>query len=1139
MPNFFLMNISDYFKLLNEQVDVEYKVAGEARKQGWDPEDRVDIPVAKNKAERCVNLVGAEAPEVIGTRIPERIHELEKQYGTGDFRIALIISYEVASEKYCKFESRVKALEAGMRLGIAFITLGTVSAPLEGFVELKLKKTNDNKEYIAIFFAGPIRAAGGTAAAVCVLIADYLRFKFGYARYDITREETDRYVYEIGDYNAMVTRLQYMPKEEEQRFLLKHIGVEISGDPTTDFDVSNGKGIERVDTDKIRGGMCLVLSEVAQKAGKLWRRISSWTDFGFNEWDWINEFLKLQKSLWSGSEKKEDDPKSVGPNWKFMFDAVAGRPIFAYPFRRGGFRLRYGRTRFMGHECIGFNPATMAVTNNFMAIGTQLKVERPGKGCTVTPCEVLDGPVVELKNGDVVRVDSFDEAKKIAQLVNKILFLGDMLVNVGAFREHGHKLIPGAYVPERWVLELARAVPEDKRSERINELINNPFSIIPGFDEAINLSKDFGVPLHPNYLFYYDIALSDLQKLSELLSPELPNSLKPVLNSLGVPHKVSGDKLVLSELDYNILFFTLKNLKSNPDPKLSVFDLLTKNSGVVIKNKAPVFIGARMGRPEKAKLRKLTGSPHCMFPCGQEGGRLRSFNAAFDVGFIEGDFELFYCDKCKRETVLNHCESCGSRTRQRYVCVRCNRHVDSSEHCNTKCKLFDRLKVDMKKVIPFILKNISDVMPPLVKGVRGTSNRTHIPESLEKGILRAKHGVYVCKDSTIRLDFTELSLTHFKPKEIGTSIDKLISMGYTNDCYGLPLERDDQILELMPQDVIVGASTDFHDADMSASLLKIANFIDDELVRLYKLKPFYKAKRKEDLIGSLVICLAPHTSAGIVARVIGYSKTQAIIAHPYMHAGCRRDCDGDELGIMLLMDALLNFSRQYLPDRRGGRSMDSPLVLTTNLSPEEVDDEVYDFDRGWVYPLSFYELADDFGAANKSGIPVVGEFLGKPEQYFGFGFTHPVNDINAGLHATAYKTLGSMMDKLDSQMELATKTVAVDDGDVAGLIINKHFLRDIKGNLRKFTEQSFRCVNCNAKFRRLPLIGKCLKCEGKLLLTVHEGTVTKYLEPSLKLAEKYNVPVYLKQSLDILRKRVDGMFGWKTQKQTALDNFFK
>jgi hypothetical protein len=38
-----------------------------------------------------------------------------------------------------------------------------------------------------------------------------------------------------------------------------------------------------------------------------------------------------------------------------------------------------------------------------------------------------------------------------------------------------------------------------------------------------------------------------------------------------------------------------------------------------------------MGRPEKAKLRKLTGSPNVLFSIGEEGGRLRSVNEAVTV----------------------------------------------------------------------------------------------------------------------------------------------------------------------------------------------------------------------------------------------------------------------------------------------------------------------------------------------------------------------------------------------------------------------------------------------------------------------------------------------------------------------------
>ena len=113
-----------------------------------------------------------------------------------------------------------------------------------------------------------------------------------------------------------------------------------------------------------------------------------------------------------------------------------------------------------------------------------------------------------------------------------------------------------------------------------------------------------------------------------------------------------------------------------------------------------------MGRPEKAKHRKLTGSPHCMFPCGQEGGRLRSFNAALDTGFIDADFQLFYCSKCDNETILTHCEKCGSKTINRYVCVKCGKHVNVSKHCGSDCKVFDNIKLDFRNILNSLLTSI-------------------------------------------------------------------------------------------------------------------------------------------------------------------------------------------------------------------------------------------------------------------------------------------------------------------------------------------------------------------------------------------------------------------------------------------------
>jgi DNA polymerase II large subunit len=276
----------------------------------------------------------------------------------------------------------------------------------------------------------------------------------------------------------------------------------------------------------------------------------------------------------------------------------------------------------------------------------------------------------------------------------------------------------------------------------------------------------------------------------------------------------------------------------------------------------------------------------------------------------------------------------------------------------------------------------------------------------------------------------------------------------------------------------------------------------------------------------------------MIGRIIGFSETQACFAHPLFHAALRRDCDGDENCVMLLMDGLLNFSRQFLPDKRGSRTMDSPLVLTSKLIPAEVDDMVQGLDVAWGYPAELYYAAKEFRFPPEVRIEQLKKRLNTELQYEKIGFTHNVSSINIGVKCSAYKTLPSMEDKLKGQMDIAEKVRAVDEKDVARLVIEKHFIRDIKGNLRKFSQQEFRCVKCNEKFRRPPLVGKCIKCGGKLLFTIAEGSVLKYLEPTISLANKYDLSVYLKQTLELTKLRIEGVFGKDSEKQAGLGAWF-
>jgi len=249
-------------------------------------------------------------------------------------------------------------------------------------------------------------------------------------------------------------------------------------------------------------------------------------------------------------------------------------------------------------------------------------------------------------------------------------------------------------------------------------------------------------------------------------------------------------------------------------------------------------------------------------------------------------------------------------------------------------------------------------------------------------------------------------------------------------------------------------------------------------------------------------------------------------------------CDGDEAAAMLLLDVLINFSKKYLPSHRGG-TQDAPLVLNGRIVAGEVDDQILDFELCNKYPLDLYEKAEQRLHSSEVKVEMVKNRLkdGK-DPFVNIGFTHKTSDFNQGVLCSSYKKLPTMQEKVKKEMELVKKLRAVDTSDVARLIIERHFIRDIRGNLRKFSMQGFRCVKCNEKFRRPPLNGSCSKCGGKIIFTISEGGIVKYLEPALDLANNYDIPVYVKQNLELTKKYIESIFGREETKQISLKQWF-
>jgi DNA polymerase II large subunit len=128
----------------------------------------------------------------------------------------------------------------------------------------------------------------------------------------------------------------------------------------------------------------------------------------------------------------------------------------------------------------------------------------------------------------------------------------------------------------------------------------------------------------------------------------------------------------------------------------------------------------------------------------------------------------------------------------------------------------------------------------------------------------------------------------------------LKELGYVNVFTGRPLEREDQILEIFPHDVVLPACPESPDEPADEVFFRVGKFIDDELEYLYGKERIFKAEKPSDMVGALLGCIAPHNCAAVVGRLIGFSKTQALLASPYMHAAMRRDVMGRGCGYAYL-----------------------------------------------------------------------------------------------------------------------------------------------------------------------------------------------------------------------------------------------
>ena len=913
--------MQEYFQNLQEEIDNCYRIAEEARKKGFDPETKVEIPQALDLAARVEQLVGPK-------NIAPKIRSLSKKIKNRE-----LVSIEIAKEivKLKKYKKKEQALDQAIRTGLAILTEGVLVAPLEGIVEVKIGQNKDQSQYLDLYFSGPIRSAGGTGQALSVLIADVVRRELQIDRYKPTEGEIERYKEEIPLYKR-AQHLQYTPSVDEIDRIIRNCPICVNGEGTEDVEVTGYRDLPRIQTNRLRGGACLVIAEgLCLKAPKILKHVKK---LKIKEWEFLDIFVNKEKQ---DKEKKQEIAK-IPANKKYIGEVIAGRPVFSHPSRKGGFRLRYGRARTAGLASTAINPASMQILDEFLAVGTQIKTERPGKGTIGTPCTSIEGPIVLLQNGDLVQYNTMQKINKAE--IKKIIDLGEILIPYGEFLENNSLLPDSSYVYEWWIQDLQKKLKiktknqtvkdiqrcDEQTQEILKDQLKRKINLLqPDWQDALEISKKYNIPLHPYYnLFWHDLTVEEilflkkytLEKASikenNLTMPQNPE-IKKILIDLGALHKQRQENIVILQrytdaiiqcLGLQITQNKIKNRKQiQADDIQNPMELVEKLADIKIQPRAPFRIGTRMGRPEKAAARKMRPPPHVLFPIGNYGGNQRLIRNAAEKPNIEVEVGMRICPKCKKKT-------------HKLIC-QCKTHTIIDKTCR-----IETINIDLHKELQNAQKNVKErTLPDTIKGVIGTISAHKTPEPLEKGILRAKHNVHVFKDGTIRFDMTDAPLTHFKPKEIHVSVDRLKQLGYTKDYKGEELRSEDQICELKVQDVIISKSC-------AEYFTQVTKFLDEILLKLYNMDRFYKIKKLENLTGHLTIGLAPHTSAGSLSRIVGFTDSQVCYGHPFYHASKRRNCLVPDTNIVVIDNNTTNITTLE-------------KLYNSTLSQEKIVDDYY------------------------------------------------------------------------------------------------------------------------------------------------------------------------------------------------------
>ena len=193
------------------------------------------------------------------------------------------------------------------------------------------------------------------------------------------------------------------------------------------------------------------------------------------------------------------------------------------------------------------------------------------------PVDSIEQPIVLLKDNSVVRV-SLENYPEVKGKVQKILFLGDMLIDFGDFlycnkalpppatwRNGGQKTFKTRFSPNMALTWEKPQTHPNLASEKLEGLLLDPFQNKPTVKDAILLSQTFGVPLAPNCLLFWtglnpqevevlqkwlarcDVLLED--GVASKIAGPAEDEVVTLLRKIFIPHKIVEGNVMICGAD--------------------------------------------------------------------------------------------------------------------------------------------------------------------------------------------------------------------------------------------------------------------------------------------------------------------------------------------------------------------------------------------------------------------------------------------------------------------------------------------------------------------------------------------------------------------------------------------------------------